>query len=194
MTTAAVLAQMGSNNTTFRNRIYNGAMMIDQRNAGASVTISGSSYVVDRFKVYKTNASATVTSQRTTTAPVGFTNSLLYSVTTGAATGAGDYSQIYQAIEGFNIADLGWGTANAQAVTLSFWVRSSVTETYGVCFTNVAGTRCYVASYTVNSANTWEQKTVSIAGDTTGSWPTDNSARIIVTGKQIGRASCRERV
>jgi hypothetical protein len=175
-----LLSSTNAQYTGFKNRIINGAMVIDQRNAGASVTISTNSYVTDRFRVYKTNASATVTSQRSTTAPAGFANSLLYSVTTGAATGAGDYSQIYQAIEGFNVADLAWGTASAATVTLSFWVRSSVTGTYGVCLNNSAANRCYVASYVVNSANTFEYKTITIAGDTSGTWTTDNTAGITI--------------
>jgi hypothetical protein len=93
---------------------------------------------------------------------------------------SGDTFLISQAIEGFNTADLAWGTANAQTVTVSFWVRSSLTGTFGGNLNNSAGTRSYLFSYTINSANTWEKKTVTIAGDTTGTWATDNTGGIIL--------------
>ena len=131
MTTAVQLAQSVAPGVSlgFKNRIINGAMMIDQRNAGASVSTSGS-FPVDRFYMTKTNGSATFTAQRSSTAPAGFINSLLWTTGTGASSGATDQAQIRHAVEGLNMADLGWGTANAQTVTLSFWVRSSLTGTY----------------------------------------------------------------
>lgn len=162
----------------FRNRIINGDMRIDQRNAGAAVTLStGSLFPVDRMQAFRTG-SAVATGQRSTVAPPGFTNSLLYSVTTGASVVSNDYSQLGQNIEGFNVADLGWGTANAQPVTISFWVRSSVTGTYGLGFNDNVFSRSYVTSYTVNAANTWEYKTITIPGDTTGGWTTNNTTGI----------------
>jgi hypothetical protein len=161
--------------TGFKNRIINGAMVIDQRNAGASVSLSGSAaYPVDRMVCYGRASGAGMTGQRSTVAPAGFTNSLLFTATTGVAPVGGDYAGINQNIEGFNLADLGWGTANAQTVSLSFWVRSSVTGTYGFAIQNNAQNRSYVAQYTVNAANTWEYKTVTITGDTSGTWLTDN--------------------
>lgn len=166
----------------FKNRIINGGMVIDQRNAGASVTLSTTTqYPVDRFPAYKGTSGATVTAQRSTTAPAGFTNSIIFTASTGATPAAGDINATWQTIEGFNFADMGWGTANAQAVTLSFWVRSSVTGTYSVSFRNSAANRFYVATYTVNSANTWEQKSITISGDTSGTWATDNSAGVQIT-------------
>jgi len=161
--------------TGFKNRIINGAMVIDQRNAGASISLSGSAaYPVDRMVCYGRASGAGMTGQRSTVAPAGFTNSLLFTATTGVAPVGGDYAGINQNIEGFNFADLGWGTANAQTVALSFWVRSSVTGTYGFAIQNSAQNRSYVAQYTVNAANTWEYKTVTITGDTSGTWLTDN--------------------
>jgi hypothetical protein len=165
----------------FRNRILNGGMVIDQRNAGASVSITTGTFVVDRFKGFRSGGAATISGQRSTTAPVGFNNSVVLTVGTGAAPGATDYTQFDQNIEGYNVADLGWGTANAQAVTLSFWVRSSVTGTFGVAFRNDAGNRSYVASYTISAANTWEYKTVTVPGDTAGTWLADNNSGIKMT-------------
>ena len=162
-----------------RNRIINGNMVIDQRNAGASVTLNATTqYPVDRFSAYEGTSGATVTAQQSTTAPTGFTNSIIFTVSTGATPAAGDINGFWQSIEGFNIADLGWGTASAQSITLSFWVRSSVTGTYSFSLNNSAVNRFYVATYSVNVANTWEYKTVTIAGDTSGTWLTNNSVGI----------------
>ena len=159
-----------------KSRIINGAMVIDQRNAGASITLATGvqAYPVDRFPAYKGTSGATVTAQQSSTAPAGFVNSIVFTASTGATPAAGDINVAWQVIEGYNMADLGWGTANAQAITISFWVRSSVTGTYSVSLTNSATTRFYVATYTVNSANTWEQKTITVAGDTSGTWLTNN--------------------
>jgi hypothetical protein len=167
----------------FKNRIINGAMVIDQRNAGASVTINAASYTytVDRWAALGQAADGVYTVQRSATAPAGFTNSLLATVTTAdASIGASQYYVLKQAIEGLNVADLNLGTANAATVTLSFWVRSSLTGVFSGSITNSAYNRAYPFSYTINAANTWEQKTVTIAGDTTGTWLSDNGAGIIV--------------
>jgi hypothetical protein len=170
----------------FRNRIINGDMRIDQRNAGAAVSTS-SSYPVDRFYVVE-GTSATFTSQRSTTAPTGFTNSLLFTVGTGASAGAAEQVQIRQAIEGFNIADLAWGTANAKSVTISFQVRSSVTGTYCVFLQSSDGGVSYVATYTISAANTFESKSITITGPTSGTFSTDNSTGVLV-GWDLGSGS-----
>jgi hypothetical protein len=170
----------------FKNRIINGDMRIDQRNAGATVSTS-SSYPVDRFYVVE-GTSATFTSQRSTTAPTGFTNSLLFTVGTGASAGAAEQVQIRQAIEGFNIADLAWGTANAKSVTISFQVRSSVTGTYCVFLQSSDGGVSYVATYTISAANTFESKSITITGPTSGTFSTDNSLGVLV-GWDLGSGS-----
>ena len=157
-----------------RNRIINGDMRIDQRNAGAAVT-AGSAYTLDRWNVDRTWTGSTTTIQRSTTAATGFTNSLLATVSTGAAAAAASYFSIQQYLEGFNFADLGFGAAGASSFTVSFWVRSSVTGAYGIGFRNSAFNLSYWTTYTVNSANTWEQKSVTIPGATSGTWYTDNS-------------------
>ena len=162
----------------FKNRIINGAMMIDQRNAGASVTPASGAYLVDRFYYGATQASK-FTAQRnagSVTPPAGFTNYLGLTVASAVSVGAADTFYFGQIIEGFNIADLAWGTANAQAVTISFWVRSSLTGTHSGTVGNTALARTYPFSFTISAANTWEQKTVSIVGDTSSTWATDNTA------------------
>jgi hypothetical protein len=107
---------------------------------------------------------------------------LIATVTTAdASIGSTQRYLIQQRIEGFNVADLGWGTASAQSVTISFWVRSSVTGTFGGSLRNSAGDRSYPFSYTISAANTFEYKTITVAGDTTGTWLTDNSAGIFLT-------------
>jgi hypothetical protein len=119
--------------------------------------------------------------QQSTTAPSNFTNSLLLTVTNTTAPAAGNRVHVRQIIEGFNVADLGWGTAAAQPVTLSFWVRSSLTGLYGVGFINQPENRSYVGTYTISSANTWEFKTITVPGDTTGTWQTNNTDGIRLT-------------
>jgi hypothetical protein len=160
----------------FKNRIINGAMVIDQRNAGASVTISTSGvYALDRWK-NRANGGGAFSVQQSSTAPAGFNTAAVYTVTTvDSSIAAGDNYYVFQDIEGYNVADLGLGTANAQTITMSFWVRSSVTGTYSVFLSNgTTYNRGYVATYTINAANTWEQKSVTIAGDTTGTWGKTN--------------------
>ena len=152
-----------------KNRIINGAMVIDQRNAGASVTPTNGQYVLDRWKGGLTQSSK-FSLQQSTTAPTGFSNSLLATSLSAYSVASGDTFIIRQAIEGFNWADLGWGTANAKTVTLSFWVQSSLTGTFGGSFGNSASDYSYPFTYTISSANTWEYKTVTVAGPTSGTW------------------------
>jgi hypothetical protein len=170
----AALAAIAANNGTnaMKNRIINGAMMIDQRNAGASVTPASGDYTLDRYRVYMTQASKFTVQQNAgaVTPPVGFGFYLGCTSSSAYSVGASDYFTIRQRIEGFNFADMAWGTANAATVTVSFWVRSSLTGTFGGVLSNSAGNRSYPFSYTISAANTWEQKTVTIAGDTTGTW------------------------
>ena len=152
-----------------RNRIINGDMRIDQRNAGASVTPTDGQYLTDRFVAGLTAASK-FTVQQSSTAPTGFSNSLLITSSSAYSVGTNDAFTVGQKIEGFNFADFMWGTANAVTVTLSFWVRSSLTGTFGGAITNSGDTRSYPFSYAISVANTWEQKIVTIAGDTSGTW------------------------
>jgi hypothetical protein len=152
-------------------------MVIDQRNAGASVTPSSSAYTLDRWK-FITSPGSKFSFQQSSTAPAGFTTSLISTSLSAYSAAAGDVFRLAQFIEGYNVADLGFGTANALTVTVSFWVRSSLTGTFAVTLNNENADRSYVATYTVSSANTWEQKSVTIAGDTTGTWAKTNGVGI----------------
>jgi hypothetical protein len=173
--TAATLSSLnGGPIAGSRNRIINGDMRIDQRNAGASLLVTSGGHITDRFYVMASGG-GTITGQRSTTAPAGFTNSLQCSVTTvDSSLVATDEYGIYQIIEGFNAADFGFGTAAAKTVTVSFWVRSSVTGTYGLAFKNSDISRSYPTTYSIASANTWEYKTITIPGDTSGTWLKDS--------------------
>jgi hypothetical protein len=164
-----------------KNRIINGDMRIDQRNAGAAVTANGS-FPVDRFKMNNTS-DGTFSAQQSSTVPSsgGFVNSVLITVTSAdTSLTTTQRLALQQTIEGYNVADLGWGTASAKTVTLSFWVRSSLTGTFSGSLRNSAGDRSYPYTYTISSANTWEQKTITIAGDTSGTWLTTNGEGIIL--------------
>ena len=166
---------------SFRNRIINGDMRIDQRNAGAAVTANGS-FPVDRFKMNNTT-DGTFSAQQSSTVPSsgGFVNSVLVTVTSAdTSLTTTQRLALQQTIEGYNIADLGWGTASAKTVTLSFWVRSSLTGTFSGSLRNSAGDRSYPYTYTISAANTWEQKSVTISGDTSGTWLTTNGEGIIL--------------
>ena len=166
------------NSSLMKNKIINGAMVISQYNGTSSVTpAKGQVYNIDRWNTQLTAASTGVISvQQVSDAPTGFVNSEKITVTT-ADTSVPSSTQynFAQFIEGYNIADLGFGTASAKTITLSFWVKSSVTGTFSVGLTSGDGGRGYPTTYTVSVANTWEQKSVTIAGDTSGTWVSTNA-------------------
>ena len=181
VTTSTPNGILGAGNASImKNRIINGAMVIDQRNAGASVTPADTQYIVDRFQLRCSQASKFTAQQNagSVTPPLGYTNYLGFTVASAVTIGSSDYFMIRQQIEGYNIADLGWGTASAKTVTLSFWVYSSLTGTFGGALQNGSNNRVYPYSYTVSSANTWTQVSVTIAGDTSGTWTTNNGTGI----------------
>jgi hypothetical protein len=159
----------------FKNRIINGAMMISQR--GTSFTPSNGDYTLDRWQGLAAQSSKYTVAQ-SSTAPSGFINSLLVTSSSAYSVGASDYFDIVQYVEGLNISDLGWGTASAKTVTLSFQVYSSLTGTFGGSLQNNGQTRSYPFSYTISSANTWTTISVTIAGDTSGTWLTTNGRGI----------------
>jgi hypothetical protein len=176
----AMTGTLAMGSSFLRNRIINGDMRIDQRNAGAAVT---SGFIVDRFG--STNSSdGAFSAQQDTSAPSGFVNSLKVTITTAdtSLTTAQNMS-FYHNIEGVNVADLGWGTANARTITLSFWVKStglSYPVTLGGSLRNSASNRSYPFSYTINASDTWEQKTITIPGDTTGTWLTTTGVGVTI--------------
>jgi len=178
MTQAVALAQQASTGVSpgFRNRIINGAMVIDQRNAGASVTPADGAYTLDRW-VYLADQASKCTIQQnagSVTPPVGFSNYLGVTSTAATTITTSQQFSLIQRVEGFNMLGLNWGSANAQSVTLSFWVRSSLTGTFGGALRNDDGNYNYPFSYTISAANTWEQKSITITGATSGTWTINN--------------------
>jgi hypothetical protein len=172
-----VLAPISS---VMRNRIINGSMVLDQRNAGASVTPTGSQYTLDRWNANLSQSSKFSVQQQTSVVPIGFNYATKITSLSAYTVGAGELFSFEQPIEGYNTADLGWGTANAKTITISFWVYSSLTGTFGGALNNSANNRSYPFSYTISSANTWEQKSITIAGDTSGTWLTTNGIGVMV--------------
>jgi hypothetical protein len=156
-------------------------MRIDQRNAGSSVSsAAGGTYFVDRWRSSQNQNSKFSAQQNAgaVTPPAGFTNYLGITSSSAYSVLTGDYIAVGQRVEGFNAADLGWGSAGAQSVTLSFWVRSSLTGTFGGAVANSGSNRSYPFTYTISAANTWELETITIPGDTTGTWLTTNGVGI----------------
>jgi hypothetical protein len=162
-----------------RNRIINGAMRIDQRNSGAANTPVHDGFALDRYKwALSQTSKLTVQQDSSSNTVAGFTSSMKVTSSSAYSVGSSDYFFVRQDIEGNNVADLAWGTANARPITLSFWVRSSLTGTFGGSLRNSDGSRSYPFSYTINSANTWEYETITIPGDTSGTWLTTNGIGI----------------
>ena len=159
----------------FKNRIINGAMMVNQR----ATAITATGYVTDRWQ-YNGSQGGKASVAQSTAAPTGsgFINSLLVTSSSAFTYGSADYFSVQQPIEGVNCADLMWGSANAKSVTVSFWVQASITGVYGVCFINNTNNRSYATSYTIAAANTWQYVTLTVPGDMAGSWTTDNTAGI----------------
>jgi len=187
--TSVAGSSLGAGNATLmKNKIINGSMVIDQRNAGASVT--NTSYTLDRWTVNQYPNTGKFSVQQnagSVTPPAGFTYYLGATSLSAYSIGSGDIYSILQPIEGYNVADLGWGTANAKTVTLSFQVRSSLTGTFGGAIQNSANNRSYPFSYTISSANTWTSISVTIAGDTSGTWLTTNGIGMyVVFGMGMG--------
>ena len=183
--TATVTGTFAMGSSFKRNRIINGNMLIDQRNAGATVTVTAASaaYAADRFRIYHDTAvTGSWTAQQSTQVPTtGYVNSLSLTNGTAATPGASDVNIIQQRIEGYNVADLNFGSSTAATVTVSCWVRSSVTGTYGFGLTNSAQNRSYVSTYSIASANTWQQVNITIAGDQAGTWLTNNGVGLMAT-------------
>lgn len=183
MVNSKALSQaLGQDFYSGRNKIINGAMEIDQRNGGAIFSApADSSYVLDRWKT-QTSGGGVYSVQQSTTVPPGFKNSMVLTVTTpDSSIAAGDYYNVTQSIEGVNCVDLDFGLSTAKTITLSFWVRSSVTGTYGGSIRNSSVNRCYPFQYSISVANTWTQISIVIPGDTTGTWLTNTSNGLLVT-------------
>jgi hypothetical protein len=169
------------NSLGVRNRIINGNMRIDQRNAGSAATVS-SDYTVDRWKFQEGGSGGQVVSvQQVTDAPVGFLNSFKLTNTTASSSVTADaYNMFWQSVEGLNWSDLEWGTSDAKSVTISFWVKASIAGNYSLAVRSSTNDRSYVTPYAISSADTWEYKTVTIAAPTSGTFNTDNTKAIQV--------------
>ena len=161
-----------------RNLCINGSMQVAQRGTSFATNNAGN-FAVDRFNC-NASTNTTITFSQETDAPVGFANSLKATITSAnSSRTAGDTNYVLQAIEGNNFGHLNFGSANAKTFTLSFYVKSSVTGTYGVGFANNGSSRVRHTTYTINAANTWERKTVTVPGDTSGTWLTNNGVGLI---------------
>jgi len=173
-----------------RNLVINGGMDIDQRNAGAVVTqTTAYPYTLDRWQCGGSQNSK-FTVQQSSVAPDDHFGSVVLTSSSAYTVGSSENFLFSQSIEGKNVAYLKWGTASAKAVTMSFWVRSSLTGTFGGSIQNAATNRSYPYTYTISSANTWEYKTIALNGDTSGTWLTTNGVGIIVRfGLGVGSAS-----
>jgi len=152
-----------------KNKIINGDMRIDQRNAGSSVTPTNSSFSLDRWK-HEVSQTSKFTVQQSSVAPFGFSTSMLVTSSSAYSVGSSDYFDVFQWVEGFNWEDMMYGSSDARTATLSFWVRSSLTGTFGGSITNSTQIYSYPFEYEVSSADTWEYKTVTFSGATAGSW------------------------
>ena len=177
----------------FKNRLVNGAIVIDQRNGGAANNGTGAAptYGPDRYYLFNSlsskisirqinGANSAASNFESSGAPTGFAYSLKFTTLAAVSTTSTDTYVVAQGVEGTNIADLGWGTANAQPVTLSFWAKSSLTGTFSGVIANAAQNYVYPFQYTINSANTWEYETVTLVGPTAGSWPSNNQTSLYV--------------
>lgn len=167
---ASAVAVLGG----MKNRIINGNMVFDQRNKGAAVTPTATGYTLDRWQLACTQASK-LTVQRVTDAPLGSTNSLKVTVASQYAPLATDIFNVNQPIEGNNIVDLQFGTSGALQITTSFQVKASIAGTYSCAVHNGALNRSYVATYTIGSAGVWTPVILTLSGDQTGTWATDNT-------------------
>ena len=179
---SATLSVNAQNTFGFKNRIINGGMVIDQRNAGAAWGTSINGYAIDRWALYQSVTGKLNGSQNynSVSLPNGFTNYAGMQSQSAYSVGASDYYLFQQQIEGFNVADLGWGTANAKTVTLSFVVQSSLIGTFGGAIQNNSTNRSYPFSYSIPVANTWTTISITIAGDTSGTWLTTNGSGMTV--------------
>ena len=169
MYNGSITANAVTPSVNMKNRIINGAMVINQR-YGTALQTGISGYVTDRFQVLNSSA-GTVNTQTVTTAPAGFTYSTQLTVgTADASVGSTDSVIFYQTLEGYNIADLNWAGANAKSITLSFWVYSSLIGTYSGALVDAGGSVSYPFNYTISTANTWTQITQTVAGPVSGTF------------------------
>ena len=168
-----------TNNLSNRNIVDNGEFVVDQRGFSSAVTQTGEAYTIDRWKTRMTSNSK-FSVQKVADAPAGFYNSAKITSLDATTVQSGDYFQLQQGIEGYNINPANFGTPTAKGLVLSFYVKSSLTGTFSVCFSNYTGNKFLAQNYTISSANTWERKTISVPAITTGSWERGNGAGLYI--------------
>ena len=179
MSQTKVAAPFVSNDANFRNKIVNGDLSVDQRNGTATINGTSVTYNVDRFLGRGVASAGVFTLAQDTTSPDNFTSSIKATVTTAdSSIATGSSYRLQTNIEGTNMADMNWGSSSARTAVLSFYVRSSVTGTFGLSVANGDFNRFRVFSYTIDSADTWERKIITIPGDTSGTWPTNNTMSV----------------
>jgi hypothetical protein len=194
MSLARDIADLGSSATSLdkvgSNLLINGAHTVDQRNSGSSANVTNGAdhFIADRFR-FSENSSATFSAQQVSDAPVGFEKSSKITVTgTDSSLAATEFHRILQPIEGSNISHLNWGSSNAKTLTLTFHVKSSLTGQFYVFAFNSAANRTFLSGYTIDSANTWEKKSIQISGDQSGTWLTTTGVGIYL-GWSLGTGS-----
>ena len=168
-----------TNNLSNRNIVDNGEFVVSQRNFSSAVTQTGEAFTIDRWKTRMT-ANSKFSVQKVADAPAGFYSSAKITSLAATSVGANDYYQFQQGIEGYNINPANFGTPTAKTLVLSFYVKSSLTGTFSVCFSNYTGNKFLTQNYTISSANTWERKTISVPAITTGSWERGNGAGLYI--------------
>jgi len=173
---------------TGRNLIINGGMKISARGTSFTGFGAGVNYSLDRFAHFHSSDGAFTVSQETSVVPTDFTHALKVQTTTAdASIAAGQRLIVFTRCEGNTVSHLNWGTSAAKTVTLSFYVRSSITGTHGGAIGNGSDNRNYPFTYTISSADTWERKTITIPGDQTGTWATGTGRSLqVVWGLGVG--------
>lgn len=173
MTNAAELAGLPNSPLTFRNKIINGHFLWDQRGSGtvwAGASANTQTYTLDRWYYVQTLASKFSLQRQLSGGPSNLPSFIRITSSASTSPAASAIYLIAQKVEASNMYDTAWGTPSARTMTLSFWVRSSLTGTFGGALFNSNADRNYVFSYTINAANTWEYKTITIPGPTSGTW------------------------
>ena len=161
--------------TGHRNMVVNGGMTVSQRYETSEYTPTNNEWTLDQMR-YDLSQSGKFKVQQVTDAPAGFSHSMKVTSLSAYTSGASDYFLLQNFIEGTDSARLGWGTSDAQTVTLSFYVKSSIAGVHACGIRNQAYNRSKTETYTINNANTWERKTVTFTGDTSGTWLTSTNS------------------
>jgi len=171
--------EVNAGTVQFRNRIINGDMRIDQRNAG-SIVSTGSGYNVDRWTLARSSTAVVSAQQITGPTQLGFQKAIELKVTTSTTLSTSQFYLLDHRIEGLNASDLNWGTSSGSSVTLSFWANPSLTGIYNVALRNTSLNRSYITETTL-TANTWQYVAITIPPETSGTWFVTNAIGIFIS-------------